>query len=246
MIRIKIGCCGWGYFRAKDFHGADWRAKYKSVLQAYAALFPTVEINSTFYRIPKLQTAEKWREQADAVNKKFEFSVKCNQMVTHRIRFGKASVAVFKRMKDICKALRARIMLLQSPASFKPTKENITRMADFFAGINRRGLVLVWEPRGQWHSQPEQIKKVCKKFKLIECVDPFRNELLCTGKEKIAYFRLHGFGLTSMYNYKFSKIELNELKEKIKALKGIKSVYTMFNNRYMYENALQFAKIMEK
>jgi len=154
-------------------------------------------------------------------------------------------VRVFELMKDICKALDAKLLLLQSPASFKPSKENIKRMEEFFNGIKRGRLRLTWEPRGEWHEKPELIKAVCKKFNLIECVDPFRNEPLHFGRSKTAYFRLHGFGLVSMYNYNFSKGELEELKERVNALKA-KEIYVMFNNSMMYENALSFEKIMKE
>ncbi|MEM5879640.1 MAG: DUF72 domain-containing protein [Candidatus Aenigmatarchaeota archaeon] len=243
---IKVGCCGWGFLRPRDFFG-DEAEKFKSILQAYSSLFPSVEINSTFYRIPKLTTAEKWRKEADKINKEFEFSVKCTQLITHQIKFSKASVNLFNTMKEICKALKARILLFQSPASFKPSDENIKRMEDFFKSIKREKLIFVWEPRGEWHKKPELIKKICKKFDLVECVDPFRNEPLYFGKEKIAYFRLHGFGLISMYNYSFCKHELEQLKEKVKQLeKKTEEIWVMFNNSMMYKNALEFMNLIKE
>jgi uncharacterized protein YecE (DUF72 family) len=243
---IKIGCCGWGFLRPKDFFG-DKANKFKSILQAYSSLYPCVEVNSTFYRIPKLTTAEKWRKEVDEINKDFEFSVKCSQLITHQIKFSKASVNVFEAMKEICMALKAKILLFQSPSSFKPSDENIKRMEEFFGKIKREKLILAWEPRGEWHKKPELIKKVCKKFDLVECVDPFRNEALYFGKEKIAYFRLHGFGLISMYNYNFSKKELEELKEKVKSLEEeLEEVWVMFNNSMMYKNALEFSNLLKE
>ncbi|MEM5829658.1 MAG: DUF72 domain-containing protein [Candidatus Aenigmatarchaeota archaeon] len=242
---IKVGCCGWSFFRPRDFFGSKAN-KFKSILQAYSSLFPCVEVNSTFYRIPKVATAEKWRNEVDEINKDFEFSVKCSQLITHQIKFSKASVNLFNMMKEICKALRARILLFQSPASFKPSKENVKRMEEFFKSIKREKLTLTWEPRGEWYEKPDLIKKICKKFELIECVDPFRNEPLYFGKEKIAYFRLHGFGLLSMYNYNFSKKELEELKEKIKQFeKECEEIWVMFNNSMMYKNALEFMNLIK-
>ncbi|MEM5853523.1 MAG: DUF72 domain-containing protein [Candidatus Aenigmatarchaeota archaeon] len=242
---IKVGCCGWGFLRPRDFLG-NRANKFKSVLQAYSSLFPCVEVNSTFYKIPRLSTTEKWREQVDEINKKFEFSVKCNQLITHQLKFSKASVNLFDSMKEICKVLGAKILLFQSPASFKPSDENVRRMEEFFEKIEREKLILVWEPRGEWHKKPELIKKICKKFDLVECVDPFRNEPLYFGKEKIAYFRLHGFGLRSIYNYNFSKRELEQLKEKVLRLeKSTEEIWVMFNNVMMYKNALEFLEIIK-
>jgi len=246
---IQVGCCGWGFMRPRDFFGDSEAAKFKSILQAYAALFPCVEINSTFYRIPKLSTAEKWRKNVDEINKDFEFTVKATQIITHKIRFTKASARFFGIMKDVCKKLDAKILLLQSPSSFKATDENIKRMKEFFDAISAGNLLLAWEMRGDWQKKPELIKEVCKDFNLIQCVDPFRNELIWPSRKKIAYFRLHGLGIISMYQYNFSENELKELKAKISALKNnqnVKNFYVMFNNATMYENALQFMKLITK
>ncbi|MEM5836753.1 MAG: DUF72 domain-containing protein [Candidatus Aenigmatarchaeota archaeon] len=243
---IKVGCCGWGFFNSKNFLGSKAK-NFKSILQAYSSIFPSVEVNSTFYKIPKIKTAEKWRKEVDEINKNFEFTVKANQTITHQAKFSKDSVETFNEMKEICKVLRAKILLFQSPASFKPEEENLKRMEEFFRAIKREKLILVWEPRGKWHEEPELLKKVCKKFDLIECVDPFRNEPLHFGKEKIAYFRLHGFGSTSIYNYDFSKKELEELKEKVFGLeKEVEEVWVMFNNTMMYKNALEFMNLIKE
>jgi uncharacterized protein YecE (DUF72 family) len=244
---IKTGSCGWGYMRPKDFFGNGWEVKFKSVLQAYASLYPTVEVNSTFYRIPKLTTVEKWRKEASEINKDFEFTVKCTQMVTHKIRFSKGSIRFFDVMKTICKTLNAKILLMQSPSSFKPTDENIERLEDFFENIDRSDLLIAWESRGDWRKQPKLVGKICKKFDLIDCVDILRNEPVWFGKKKVGYFRLHGFGLISMYSYNFSQRELEQVKEKIRKLgKKIKTAYVMFNNANCYQNALQFMKLIEK
>lgn len=244
---IKVGNCGWGYFRAIDYFGSGWKDRFKSVLQAYSSLYPTVEINSTFYRIPKLSTAEKWRKEADEINRGFEFTVKASQLITHTLRFTKGSIKFFNIMKDICKALDAKILLLQSPAGFKATDTNINRMESFFEDIDRGDLILTWEPRGDWQKNPKLIKQVCKRFNLIECVDPLRNEPLYFGKRKIAYFRLHGFGIFSMYHYNFSKDELNKVLGICKNLrKKVKDTYVFFNNSECYSNALQFMKLIEK
>lgn len=240
---IKIGTCGWSYLREHDFSSLI-RKKYKTKLQAYAQLFDCVEINSTFYRIPKVRTAEKWLDEARDINKKFEFTVKASQLITHIGKFSGQAFWAFQQMKDICKALNAKILLLQSPASFGPSKENIEKMKIFFETIKRDDLILTWEPRGKWWQNPKTIKKICRDFDLINCVDPFRNNAQYFGKNGIAYFRLHGFGKPSMYNYDFSKSELKDLATKCKKIKA-KKIYVMFNNVECYKNALNFKDILK-
>ena len=233
---MKVGCCGWSYFGKKK--------GFKSVLQSYASVYDCVEINSTFYRIPKTKTAERWRSEVNEVNPSFEFSVKCNKTITHIIKFGKKSVKIFDSMKEICKALNSRILLFQTPASFKPTEGNIKRMKSFFENIDRENLTLVWESRGEWRKSPEKVKEVCKMFDLSDCVDPLRSDPVYFGKKKLLYFRLHGFGFPSMYSYTFNEDELKEVAKRAKKIK-VGEKWILFNNSDMYDNAVQFISILK-
>lgn len=205
--RIHIGCCGWSYLDERDFPD-ELAGGTSSKLQAYARLFNSVEINSTFYRLPRLTTAVRWRAEVDETNPGFEFTVKAFQGITHLHRFQKKeSLDSYKVIADICSALHARFVLFQSPASFLPTQKNMDAMKEFFAGIDRRGLAAVWEPRGKWYDDISSIENVCWQCKLVHCVDPMRNDPVAFGKTKTAYFRLHGFGRPSMYRYNFSEEE---------------------------------------
>jgi uncharacterized protein YecE (DUF72 family) len=243
--KISVGCCGWGYLREKEFSRSMER-KFRSKLQAYAQLFGSVEVNSTFYRVPKLSTAERWRREADEMNRQFEFCVKASRIITHIDRFGsRSSVDAFSRMQDIGAALRARMLLLQSPASFRPTPENLDRLEKFFSAINPGEVRLVWEPRGKWWDAKHEIVSICEKFKLVCCVDPFRNEPPLTEGVFLAYFRLHGFGEPSMYQYRFTKSQLTELMEKcLKLSKTVDLTAVFFNNSFMYANAFEFQSML--
>ena len=132
MGKIKVGCCGWGFFNPKRFVDENWKERYKSTLQAYASLFDVVEVNSTFYRIPKVSTAEKWKEEAREVNEDFEFTVKTHQDITHKLKFGRESLDVFERVKEVAEALEAKVIVFQTSASFKPTEENLRRVVEIF------------------------------------------------------------------------------------------------------------------
>jgi uncharacterized protein YecE (DUF72 family) len=241
---IHIGCCGWSYLREQEFAG-KLTTDYSSTLQAYAQLFDVVEINSTFYRIPRLTTAQKWRKDALEINKGFEFTVKAYQGITHLYRFAKKSQLQFEQVKLIAMSLKAKVFLFQSPASFKPTSQNIKKLKTFCSAVERRGFVLVWEPRGEWYNEESTIVEVCEECNLVHCVDPFRNQPLWFGKSSIAYFRLHGFGKPSMYNYDFSEQELRDLQSVITSLpKSLKVVYVFFNNASCYRNGLDFVAMM--
>lgn len=77
---IRVGCSGWSY--------ADWRGVvYPAELPArrwfehYQSLFDTVELNTTFYRLPTATAVEKW---ADAAAPGFLYAVKLGAYGSHR------------------------------------------------------------------------------------------------------------------------------------------------------------------
>lgn len=246
MAEILVGCCGWGFFRPKKFFGNEWKKRFRNTLQVYASLFSLVEVNSTFYRLPKVSTAEKWFREATEINKKFTFTVKCSKVVSHKDKFETArSVKAFQSTLEITNALKSNIILVQTPASFKATKNNIQKFKKFLSKVNRKKVTIIWEPRGKsWTS--DIVKNICENEDVVHCVDPLRNEPQYFSRKKVAYFRLHGFGKPSMYNYKFSNEDLQRLLRIVKSLKNVRSIYTLFNNVYMCEDALRFLKILEE
>lgn len=216
------------------------------MLQAYAQLFDAVEVNSTFYRIPKLATAQKWLKEATDIKPTFLFTVKAYQGITHQARFGMKALGELDSIKQVAEALAAQLLLFQSPASFKPTLPNIKKMKSFFSQTDRGKLIFAWEPRGSWFDEVNAIAEVCEESSLLVCVDPFRNVPMFLAEKSIAYFRVHGLGRQSMYRYNFSKEELQQLAELVLGLPQIvKTVYLFFNNMFCYENALQFSDLIK-
>jgi uncharacterized protein YecE (DUF72 family) len=222
---IKVGCCG-----------------YPTSMKKYQENFGLVELNTTFYRYPKMSTVFGWREKAP---EDFEFTVKAHQDISHKFKFEtEASIKAFEHMKKICKALRARILLFQTPGSFRPDK--LEDAHEFFGKIDREGLVVVWETRGPSWDDPdarEKLAKLLRELDVSHVTDPFRATPTYTGDT--AYFRLHGLG-ERMYYYQFSDAELKKLRELVEPLEaGGKEVYVLFNNLSMFDDALRFMRYLE-
>ncbi len=240
---VHVGCCGWSYLNAAEFSG-QLKRQYSSTLQAYAQLFNAVEINSTFYRLPRITTARKWREEADAINPRFIFTVKAYRGITHLHRFTGESFRFFDQLKEVCRTLRSAVLLFQSPASFRPTKESLTAIKSFFGTIDRGELGCVWEPRGKWHDQPAMIAELCEELDLVHCVDPLRNKPTAFGKGRLAYFRLHGFGKPSMYRYEFSEEELKRIAAVTESLgTQVRTAHLFFNNVSCYRDGLEYRRL---
>lgn len=230
---MKIGCCGWSHLAPSKFGIKKWRKKYEHKLQAYASIFDLVEVNSTFYRLPKKETAEKWRKLARSVNKDFEFTVKASQIITHRDKFSsRGSVTMFNKTKEIANFMGAKIILFQTPGSFKPTEENLEKIRNFFRQIDKENFKIVWEVRWKDNWKKDVVKDLFSDIGVNQCVDPMRQDTYYS--KDLVYYRLHGFG-QPMYNYNFSEEELENLKKKIQ--KHNKRVYILFNNFNMYRDA---------
>ena len=77
--KIRIGTSGWYYDHWKELFYPVGLAKSKW-FEYYAQYFDTVEINNTFYHLPKEQTLQRWH---DIVPKDFLYAVKANRYITH-------------------------------------------------------------------------------------------------------------------------------------------------------------------
>lgn len=145
-------------------------------------------------------------------------------------------------MKQICKILGSKILLIQTPGSFKPDK--LADAERFFREVDR-GSLLVWETRGpSWesHDAYKRLSRVLKELEVGHVTDPFKAMPAYTGE--IAYFRLHGLG-ENMYYYQYSDLELRRLRELASVYEaGGKEVYVLFNNLSMFEDAVRFMKYL--
>lgn len=126
---IRIGCSGWNY--------ATWRSSFypqglpaSRWLEHYATVFDTVEVNTTFYRLAKRESVQRWVTQAP---EGFCFAVKSSRYLTH-----------MKRLTDMDRGLRRLLeplepladadmmgpMLWQLPANFQRSDERLAYALD--------------------------------------------------------------------------------------------------------------------
>jgi uncharacterized protein YecE (DUF72 family) len=104
--RIRVGTSGWQY--------ADWRKLFYPVglpqrgwLDYFAQRFDTVEVNSTFYRLPSAETVERW---AQSLPDGFLMAVKVSRYLTHVKRLREPAEPV-ERLLSVLAPLRRRSML---------------------------------------------------------------------------------------------------------------------------------------
>jgi uncharacterized protein YecE (DUF72 family) len=81
-VKLLAGTSGYAF---KEWKGAFYPPDVAddAWLAYYASRFPTVEINNTFYRLPKEQVLRDWAAQ---VPEQFTFAIKASQRITHHAR----------------------------------------------------------------------------------------------------------------------------------------------------------------
>ncbi len=226
---IKVGCCGFPVKR-----------------EIYYQNFDTVEIQQTFYQLPRISTGRRWREEAPF---DFEFTMKAWQVITHepssptyrRLRMDipekkKEEYGFFRNTAEVdnawfktaefARAVNAKKILFQSPKSFRPSERHMKDLKEFFKKIERSSFTFIWEPRGQWGRK--EVEEVSKRSDIIPCLDPYDDPL---PERDLVYVRLHG---RTGYRYNYSE---DDLKQLLRRMQAYREVYVMFNNMTMYEDA---------
>jgi uncharacterized protein YecE (DUF72 family) len=121
---VRIGCSGWQY--------ADWRGSFypqgepqRRWLELYAQRFDTVEVNNTFYRLPRRDAVAGWVKQTPAG---FTFSVKASRYLTHIKRLtdlGDGIARFYERIEPLIEAGRLGPVLWQLPGNFRRDDERL-------------------------------------------------------------------------------------------------------------------------
>ena len=230
--------------------------------------FKTLEIQQTFYNIPAREsTIRGWKEKAP---KDFHWCFKVFQGITHPassptwrryrktlsekekslvgdLKLNDITMKFWEKMLLIAKILDAKVMVVQTPASFKPTNENVNNAIKTFNFVldelkkENIATIIGWEPRGDWLKNPQTIKTVLENCPgVIHIVDPFFHTPV--ELNKVAYFRLHGKPYLN-YRYKYTDDDLNQLKKYVEQL-SCDAVYIMFNNVYMETDSKRFQTLL--
>lgn len=242
---ILLGTSGWSY---KDWVGPLYREAESSKLSAYAKVFRTVEINSTFYSYPseKLVSALNRYTGPD-----FAYSAKLPKLITHKKRLD-LNRGVEDDLKEFCRLMRPLLtrgklgcILVQLPPKFgaekAPVLEEFLKVlpSDFNFAIEFRDPS--WLREETW--------KLLSKYGVAYTVvdEPLLPPKVVLTSE-VAYFRWHGRGSRPWYNYRYSTDELRPWVAKLTEAAGkVKKVLGYFNNHfhgYAVENCLQMLEML--
>ena len=127
--RLLAGASGYSFKEWKGtFYPGDM--KPEGMLAWYAGRLPTVEINNTFYQMPKIAVLENW---ARATPESFRFAIKASRRITHlsRLKADTAadSVAFLYRNLETLGAKRGPVLFQLPPF----LKKDLPRLQEFLA-----------------------------------------------------------------------------------------------------------------
>lgn len=220
---IRIGTAGWSVPKE---HGAAFPAD-GSHLERYAAVFDTVEINSSFYRPHRPATYERW---AASVPDGFRFSVKVPKAITHERRL-KAAHDLVERFLSEASGLGPKLgpLLVQLPPSL-PFEAGAS---DTFLHELRSRVAgeIVCEPRHRSWLSPE-VDALLDELRIARVAAdpaPVPGAGEPGGWRNLSYYRLHGS--PRIYHSPYGEQALTAIADKLVegAAAGVRS-WCIFDN----------------
>ena len=220
---VFVGCSGWFYWKWRGpFYPAhlptgEWFAYY-------ASRHHTVEINASFYSWPTLANVQAWKRQAG--RRKFVYTVKVCELITHVKKFKNTSILVkdFGLIADVL-GEQMGCFLFQLPPSYRYTKARLNSILIQLDHSRRN--VVEFRHKSWWN---ETVYAAFQESGTIfcSCSGPrLPDELVRTADD--VYLRMHG--PVRWYRHDYSTGELKQWAERIKA-SGAKRVWIYFNNDY--------------
>ena len=147
-MEIRAGTSGYSY---PAWRGTFYPEKLApaAMLAYYGEQLPAVEINNTFYRMPRRDVVETW---ARSVPESFRFAVKVSQRITHRKRLVGVEDDLDHLLVQL-EPLGARLgpLLVQLPPNLPADLERLERFLAHLAGRARPAFEF---RHASWHSEP--------------------------------------------------------------------------------------------
>jgi len=239
--RIIIGTSGWWYdhwrgiFYPSELEQKEW-------FSHYTGSFDSVEINSSFYRLPFPNMVKGWASKAP---QNFRFTLKMWRRVTHfkKLKGVKEDLDIFfERIRPLESRLGA--ILYQLPPSLKI---DLDLLAEFLKILPLNLDQAIEFRHSSWLT--EDTFSLLAKYNLAYCIvsmPKFPEVIRLTSN--ISYIRFHG--KETLYGSSYSDEELGGWAERIRDLinQGIERVYVYFNNdynAYAVFNALKLKELLQ-
>jgi uncharacterized protein YecE (DUF72 family) len=235
--RIRVGCSGWNYAHWRNGVFYPPRCAAKSWLRYYARYFDTVEINMTFYRLPKVAAVARWVEETP---EDFTFAVKVSRYVTHIKRLldvPQHLPLLYERIAPLRSSPKMGPLLWQLPPTFKA---DLGRLADALEHLHDGERHAFEFRHPSWFTEETYTLLREHRVALVIGDRPQVNHFQARQlTADFAFVRFHGG--TRGRNGNYSHVELDEWARRLERWSSEVDVFAYFNNDwegYAIENAL--------
>ncbi len=253
-MEVRVGTSGYSF--------EDWRGEFYppgidkgKMLDYYVRHFSTVEINSTYYRIPHPAVMVNMVKKAPPG---FDFMIKVPQSMTHRRTDVEEDMAKFlEAIRPFEESGNLAGLLAQFPYSFKFNSDGLDYIGTCREALSPHRLFVEFRHDG-WENKATYDRLRAEKIGYVSVDEPQLRGLLkphLLSTTDIGYIRLHGrnseqwwHGGALRYDYNYSLEELEVWQKKIENVKNkIKKMYVFFNNCHQgkaVSNAQQFIRLL--
>jgi uncharacterized protein YecE (DUF72 family) len=225
-VRIRVGCSGWNYAHWRNGVFYPPRCPARRWLAYYAERFETVEVNATFYRLPRESSAARW---VDETPDGFVFAVKASRYLTHVKRLldvAEHLPLLLDRIEPLRRSPKLGPLLWQLPPTFACDLERL----ESALGQLPRDLRHAFEFRHPSWFRPELYALLRAHGVALVIAD--RPEVRSFQAHELtadfAFVRFHHGSRGVRGNY--SAGELDEWAERLRAWAEAVEVYAYFNN----------------
>lgn len=234
---LFIGTSGWHY---RHWRGPFYPEKLPAseMLPFYAERFATVELNTTFYRLPPPKAPSDWRRRTPGG---FCFAAKGSRFITHMKKLREPEPALeryFDRIRDLGNKLGP--IVFQLPPQWPL---NLERLAAFLGALPRRRRYAFEFRNPSWNVQP--VYDLLEAHNAAYCIFDlagFQSPLEVTAD--FTYIRLHGPG--GKYQGSYDDRSLRGWANRLRRWR-LRAAYVYFDNDqagYAPANALRLRQIV--
>lgn len=216
-------------------------------LEYYARSFDSVEINVSFYHLPKKQTFESWYAKTP---KDFMFAVKGSRYITHMKKLENCEESVEFFFQNTC-GLKEKlgVVLWQLPPSFHLNPQRLEGFCNLLRGntVARKSRQAFEFRHQSWFCR--EVYALLRDFNYSLCIAHsirWPSQATVTAAD-YAYLRFHGGETFDDSNYSDEELQVWASKARAWRSEG-RDIYSYFNNDaygYAITNALRFRELLE-
>lgn len=248
--RLHLGTSGFSYDDWREVFYPDNLPK-NLMLSFYSEVFETVEIDSSFYHMPRASSVVNW---AKSTPRNFKFSAKIPKEISHK-RLPDTSASFQDVLDDfvsIMSNLGSKLgpLLLQLPPKFDASL--IDRLESFFTIFPFNAANLAVEFRNlSWLDLGSKLWSLLENYNVAYCIveEPLLPSISTVTSTDFSYIRWHGHAEKPWWYYRFSEDELKAWLPKLETVADeVPTVYGYFNNHFggrAPTNLLQLKKLLK-